>query len=92
VLNKLYSDLFTSGYQPKPWRQATGVILPKPGKTDYSVPKAYRIISLLNCLGKVLEKIFANRLSYLANTTELLHNSQMGGRKQRSAIDAALLL
>jgi hypothetical protein len=56
------------------------------------VPKAYRIITLLNYLSKVLEKIFATRLGYLANTTDLLHYSQIGGRKQRSAIDAALLL
>ena len=39
-----------------------------------------------------MEKIFATRLAYLANTADLLHGSQIGGRKQRSAIDAALLL
>ncbi len=69
-----------------------GIILPKPHKPDYSSPKAYRIITLLNCLGKILEKIIATRLSYLAHTTELLSHTQVGGRKQRSAIDAALLL
>ena len=30
--------------------------------------------------------------SYLANVDNLLHNTQLGGRKQRSAVDAALLL
>ena len=39
-----------------------------------------------------MEKIVAARLSYLAQTTGLLHNTQMGGRKQRSAIDTTLLL
>jgi hypothetical protein len=84
--------LFILGYQPKVWREARGVILPKANKGDYSLPKAYRPISLLNCLGKTLEKIFATRLGYLASTTSLLQDSQLGGRRQRSAIDAVLLL
>ncbi len=42
-------------------------------KPNYLVPKAYRVIALLNCLGKVLERILAQRLSYLAKTTHLLH-------------------
>jgi hypothetical protein len=88
----VYKALFDAGHHPKQWKIGIGIVLAKPNKEDYSVPKAYRIIALLNCLGKVLEKIFATRLSYLANTTNLLHSSQMGGRKQRSAIDAALLL
>jgi hypothetical protein len=51
------------------------------------------VIALLNCLGKVLEKIVATRLSYLASSRiSILNNTQMGGRKQRSAIDTALLL
>jgi len=40
----------------------------------------------------VIEKIFAARLSYYAETRNLLYNEQMGGRKQRSAVDAALRL
>ena len=64
----------------------------KPNKEDYSVPKAYRIISLLNTMGKAFEKMMATRLNYLANTGNLVDNSQMGGRKQRSAIDTCLLL
>ena len=93
VFNKAYKALFRAGYQPSSWKNSIGIIIPKPSKPDYSIPKAYRVISLLNCLGKVLEKIFATRLGYLANTTaRLLHNTQLGGRKQRSAIDTVLLL
>ena len=78
---KLYSKLLELGYHPKPWKQATGVILKKPGKPpeNYSYPKGYRVISLLNCLGKVSERVLAQRLLYLAETTDLLHPSQMGG-------------
>src|SRR5205807_4088577 len=46
----------------------------------------------LNCLGKVSEKIIANRLSYRAETYGLLHSEQMGGRAGRSAIDAVMAL
>jgi hypothetical protein len=68
------------------------VILLKANKRDYSLPKAYRVISLLNCLGKAFKKILATRLSYLAETGDLLQETQIGGRKQKSALDACLLL
>jgi len=40
----------------------------------------------------VLERILARCLSYLAETTNLLHISQIGSRLHKSAIDTALLL
>ncbi|KAJ8063433.1 hypothetical protein OCU04_008652 [Sclerotinia nivalis] len=88
----LFSNLINLGYHPSCWKQATGAILKKPSKPDYSIPKAYRVIALLNCLGKISERILAQRLSYLAETTKLLHHSQMGGRQKKSAIDTVLLL
>lgn len=92
VFYLVFSKLLNTRYHPLIWRQATGAVLPKPNKPDYTVPKAYRIITLLNCLGKISEKIMAQRFSYLAETTDLLHESQIGGRLKKSAIDAALLL
>jgi hypothetical protein len=68
------------------------VILLKANKKDYSLPKVYRVISLLNCLGKAFEKTLAIRLSYLAETGGLLQETQIGGRKQKLALDACLLL
>ena len=50
------------------------------------------MITLLNCLEKVSEKIIVTRLSYLGETTDLLYPEQMGGRKKRSAIDAVMAL
>ena len=91
TLFQIYSTFFNLGYHPRCWRKAKGVILRKPNKPDYSKPKAYRVISLLNCLGKVLERLVARRLGALAETTDLLHPSQLGGRQKKSAIDAALL-
>src|SRR6266705_2893381 len=92
LFNILYPTLIEHGYHPLCWRQATGAILNKHNNPDYTAPKPYRIIALSNCLGKISEKIIATRLSYLAESTTLLHHEQMGGRRYRSAMDAILCL
>lgn len=92
VFEEMYVTLFNEGHHPTGWKEAVGIILPKANKPDYSAPEAYRVNSLLNCPGKILKKIITTRLSYLANITNLPDKSQMGGRKRRSAVDAALLL
>jgi hypothetical protein len=68
----------TNGYHPKCFKEATGVILKKSQSAkslyrNYALPKAYRIISLLNCLAKVMEKIIARRLAVMAEFKTLLH-------------------
>ena len=80
------------GHHPRQWRSAKIVVLRKPGKSDYSVPGAYRPISLLNTLGKLLEAVMARRLSYLAEKHNLLPNSQFGGRPGRTTEQALLVL
>ncbi|KAJ3516558.1 hypothetical protein NMY22_g14182 [Coprinellus aureogranulatus] len=79
-----------AGYHPKSWRQAVAVALRKPNKPDYSNPRAYRLITLLECLGKVLERIIARRLTYLAGKYNLVPPNQFGGRSSSSTVDALL--
>ena len=67
------------------------MILKKPNRKA-TIPKSYRVISLLNYLGKVAEKIIATRLSFLAESTDLLDSNQIGDRRQKSAINAILSL
>jgi Reverse transcriptase (RNA-dependent DNA polymerase) len=50
------------------------------------------MISLLNYLGKVSERILAQRLVYLAETSGLLYNSQIKKRLKKLAIDTVLFL
>ena len=88
----IYKTLIAKGYYSKCCRQGTVVILKKPNKPDYSLPKTYRIITLLNCLGKVAKKIIITRLSHLGESTNLLYKEQIGERKKRSAVDAVLAL
>jgi hypothetical protein len=66
--------------------------LKKPNKPDYSISKSYRVISLLNCLEKLVEKIVATALSNFYKEKKLLHKGQFGYRKQRNAIDAVAKL
>ena len=61
-------------------------------KSDYSISKTYRIITLLNCLGKISEKIIVIRLSYLKQISNMLNFDQIDERKNRSVIDVVLNL
>src|SRR5436190_17098050 len=88
---KLYKALIESEYHSKYWKEAIGVILKKPNR-KVTILKSYRVISLLNCLRKVAEKIIATRLSFLAESIDLLDSDQIGDKRQKSAIDAVLSL
>ncbi|CEJ62645.1 Putative Reverse transcriptase [Penicillium brasilianum] len=96
ALKQLITRIFTVsvklGHHPRRWRVAKMVVLRKPGKPDYSTPGAYRPISLLNTLGKLLETVIARRLSYLAEKHGLLPNTQFGGRPGRTTEQALLVL
>src|SRR5438034_7279254 len=57
-----------------------------------TISKSYKVVSLLNCLRKVAEKIIATKLSYIAESSNLLDSDQMSNRRQKSAIDAVMTL
>ena len=42
---------------PRHFKELVSVIIPKPGKPAYDIPKAFRPIVLLNTLGKLIEKM-----------------------------------
>jgi Reverse transcriptase (RNA-dependent DNA polymerase) len=66
--------------------------LRKPDKPNHLEAKNYRVISLLNCLRKVVEKIAAKRISSFCERHEALHEGQFGCRKRRNAINAVAKL
>jgi len=55
-------------------------VICKPGKDDYTQLKVYCSISLLGCMGKVVEKVGAELLSEEPEKKELLSNGQFGTR------------
>jgi hypothetical protein len=81
-----------TGRHPAVWKRTSGVVIRNPGKEDYTKLKSYRTISLLSCMGKVIEKVVAELLSDKAERRALLSDGQFGSRKKRSAIDAAAIM
>ena len=92
VLHHLFQACLKLGYHPLIYRKARTAVLKKPRKSDYTDPKAWRPIALLDCMGKALETIVARRISKLAEDNELLPGNQMGARRQRSTESALELL
>ncbi|KAG2335757.1 hypothetical protein BDR05DRAFT_842722, partial [Suillus weaverae] len=50
----LFNVVFSHQVYFQPWRCFSTVVLRKPGKPNYSVPKAFCPIALLNTTGKLL--------------------------------------
>ena len=62
------------------------MVIRKPGKDDYTQLKDYRIISLLSCMGNVVEKVVTELLSEEAERSGQLRDGQFRCTKGRSAI------
>jgi exonuclease III/ribonuclease HI len=88
----LFRKSLEEGAVPSQWRHAKIIPLKKPGKENYTIAKAWRPISLLATLGKLLESVIAERISYMVETYGLLPTNHFGARKQRSAEQALVLL
>ena len=86
----LFNAALSLGHHP--WKDAKVVVLPKPGKPDYRMPKAYRPISLLECCGKLLEKVIATRVLAEVNEHDLIPPNQFSSRDYHCAADAALIV
>jgi hypothetical protein len=71
---------------------ARTVALWKPGKDDYTNPRAWRPIALLNTVGKIIEAVTARYLQQIAEQYHMLPEQQMGARESRSAETALDLL
>ena len=49
------------GEGPESWREMRMVLLPQPGK-DLTITKNWRPLNLINCVGKLAEKVVADRI------------------------------
>ena len=68
------------------------VVIPKPNKLAYDQPKSFFSIVLLNTLGKLIEKVVAERLQFLVAKNDFIHPSQLGGLKFKSTTDTSAAL
>ncbi|KAJ3529987.1 hypothetical protein NM208_g9523 [Fusarium decemcellulare] len=77
-LAHLFNACLKLCYHPAGFKHAITVILRKLGKDTYQNPRSWRPIALLSAIGKLLEKIIANRLKDLALNHNLLPDTQFG--------------
>jgi len=84
-LTKLFNIILKQGYIPKMWKKANIILLLKP-KKDKQHPSSYRPISLLSCLGKLMEKIMKQRLLLELERRNILPQHQAGFRPGKSTI------
>jgi len=83
---------FELEHWPNYFKYSSTIIIPKPNKTSYNQPKVFRPIVLLNTLGKLIEKVIAERLQFTVTSNDFIHPSQLGGLKFKSTMDAGVAL
>ena len=91
MLLDLYRRCWRGEGIPTKWRTAVNKALLKQDK-DPKDPISYRPISLTSCLGKIQEKIIANRFIHILEERGLLSNNQAGFRSGRCKVDQVLKL
>jgi len=82
----IFNQSFESALCPQIWRLATVIPLLKKDKPASELA-SFRPISLTSCIGKLLERMVAERLYHLAETRGWFNHQQAGFRKGRSCED-----
>ncbi len=85
------TDIFNASLDGRvhPWHKGTVVVLNKPNWPDYGLAKAYWPISLLECMGKLMEKIIAKRFNRDILMNNLLPPTQFRSRPHHTTIVTA---
>ena len=85
-LLSIFNSSFSLAHCPRIWRIATIIPLLEAGKSPSEVA-LFRPISLTSCVVKLLERIIANRLYFIAETNNMFSRFQAGFRKGQSCED-----
>jgi len=89
---RLMKGAIGMGRHPAGWKGACSMMIRKPGKQEYTKLNAYRSITLLSFMVKVVEQEAAELLPDEAKTRELLSDRQFGSSRGQSAIDAVAIM
>lgn len=84
----VFNACLTEGSFPNRWKMARLVLLHKGQDKPIDVPSSYRPISLLDGVGKLLERLILTRLETLIDQSGAVSKKQYGFRRGRSTIDA----
>ena len=90
-LYMLLNAFWSTAEVPTLWKISVIIPITKPGKNVTDVDNL-RPISLLSCLGKLMEKLIYERLYWMAEHFQILNPSQSGFRKLHSSTDQILRL
>ena len=84
----IYRSVILLKYTPKLWKSTKAIFIPKPGKKNYNIPKAFRPISLSSYFLKTLERLVCWKLEDDLRSNPL-HEAQHGFTKNKSTESAA---
>ena len=90
-LSSLFTGCLILGYIPPHLKSATVVMIEKKNQPPEQIT-SYRPISLLNVVGKILERVIQSRLTSFAETNNVIPESQAGFRAGRSTTDPLIRL
>jgi len=90
ILTHMTDWLLRSRMLPTILKRVLTMVIPKPGKPDYSVPKAYQMISLLPTVSKTIEHVALARMTVF--TPNCLSPLQFACWKGYSPLDAVHLI
>lgn len=87
----LYNKIWEMGAIPNDWKKAVIIPIKKPGKNPEQ-PSNYRPIALTSHMGKTMERMINDRLTFWIETKGKLENYQSGFRKGRWTMDPIIRL
>lgn len=88
ILCKLFKASLKLKHIPYSWRGVIVQFLPKPGKSNYSLPENFRPISLTSFLLKTLEKLVDQHIRDVLLKTHKLHYKQHAYQPGKSTENA----
>ena len=83
---KLFNAIWEDGWFPADWSHSYIIPILKPGKPA-SDPQSYRPIQLTSCMGKIMERMIAERLKWYIENQGMLSNYQCAFRRARCTAD-----
>ena len=90
IMTNLFNGALRQGIVPQQWKDVIITVLHK--SKDRKDCNNFRGISLINVIGKILERVIQNRfVTYCEDTPRVLPTSQFGFRSARSTQDCILL-
>ena len=91
-MGNLFRATFSLSFFPDEWLTSKTVVIQKPSHPDYSAPKAYRPIALLDTMSKILSTCIAEDIAWIANKHSLLPTTHFGGLPGCATTDSLHLI